>query len=132
MNLKTKKQLAARVLDVGVERVMFDDARLNEIKESLTRQDIKDLVKNKAILLKVKSGRRKIKKRKTKKRMGKIKKKVNKRKQNYVILTRKLRKTIADLRKSGMITNEQYSELRKKIKAKSFKSRAHLMENVRK
>jgi len=132
MNLKTKKQLAARVLGVGVDRVIFDDIRLNEIKEALTRQDIKDLVQSKAISVKEKSGRRKIKKRKTKRRMGKIKKKVNKRKENYMTLTRKLRKTMRDLRKSGMITNEQCLELRKQIKTKSFKSRAHLMENVRK
>jgi large subunit ribosomal protein L19e len=130
MDLKTKKQLAARVLGVGTDRVLFDDARLEEIKEALTRQDIKDLIKSKAIMRKEIGGRRKVEKRTTRRRFGKIKKKVNTRKKRYMMLTRKLRKTIKALKKAGTIPQEKYLKLKKEIKSKMFRSRAHLMELV--
>ena len=130
MNLRTKKELVARMTGVGKERVLFDDSRLNEIKEALTRQDIRDLIQSKAIKIKEISGRRRIKKRKTKRREGKIKKTINKRKKKYMILTRKLRKTVADHKKSGAITQEQYLKLRKQIRASAFRSKNHMMENL--
>ena len=131
MDLKTKKQLAARVLGVGTDRVMFDVTRLEEIKEALTRQDIKDLIKSRAIMKKEIGGRRKVERRKTRRREGKIKKKVNIRKRKYVLLTRKLRKTIKDLKKAGTLSKEKYLKLKKEIKSKMFRSRAHLMEAVK-
>lgn len=131
MDLKTKKQLAARVLGIGIDRVLFDDARLEEIKEALTRQDIKDLIKSKAIMKKEIGGRRKVEKRTTRRRFGKIKQKVNMRKTRYVLLTRKLRRTIKDLKKAGTIDQEKYLKLKKEIKSKMFRSRAHLMELVK-
>jgi len=45
MNLKPKKKLAVKVLGVGAERIKFNSERINEIKEAITRQDIKELVK---------------------------------------------------------------------------------------
>jgi len=132
MGLRTKKRLAARVLGIGLERVMFDEAKIDEIKEALTRQDIKDLVKSGAIKIKDIEGRKRKKRRKTKRRGGKIKKRVGKRKKGYMILTRKLRKTLKSLKKAGVISKERYSKLMKETKAKAFKTRGHLMEVVRK
>jgi len=132
MDLKTKKRLAARVLGVGLERVMFDETRTDEIKEALTRQDIRDLFKGGAIKIKEIKGRRKREKRKTKRRGGKIRKRVGARKKEYKTLTRKLRKTIKALKKAGVISKEKYLKLMKEIKAKTFKTRAHLMEAVKK
>ncbi|MEM4270520.1 MAG: 50S ribosomal protein L19e, partial [Candidatus Pacearchaeota archaeon] len=126
MNLKTKKQLAARILGVGVNRIIFDETRLDEIKEALTRQDIKDLIKGKAIKIKAIIGRKVKKIRKTKRREGKIKIKVKKRKREYIALVRKLRKIIKALKKAGYISLEQYSKLRKEIRAKKFKTKGHL------
>lgn len=132
MDLKTKKRLAARVIGVGLGRILFDEAKIDEIKEALTRQDIRDLVKSGAIRIKAIGGRRTRKKRKTKRRGGKIKKRVGRRKKKYKILTRKLRKTAKALKKAGVISKERYSKLMKEIKAKTFKNRTHLMEVVRK
>ena len=44
MKLDKKKTIAARVLNVGKDRVWFNPERLQEIKEAITRQDIKDLI----------------------------------------------------------------------------------------
>ena len=76
MNLLKKKELSARTLKVGKERVIFVKARLNEIKEAITKQDIRDLRKEGAILLKEIRGRKTKEGRKRRRGPGKIKKKV--------------------------------------------------------
>ena len=52
MNLRKKKILAAKALKVGKERIIFLKPRLEEIKEAITKQDIKDLYKEGAIKIK--------------------------------------------------------------------------------
>ena len=59
MNLRKKKELAARILKVGKERIIFSQQRLNEIKEAITKQDIRDLKRDGAITVREISGRRK-------------------------------------------------------------------------
>ena len=128
--MNKKKNLAAKVLKVGKGRIIFDINRLDEIKEAITKQDIRDLHSQGAIKIREIKGRRKIKKRKTKRREGKIKKTVNKRKQEHVKITRKLRKYVKELNRDGKIGKEEYKDLRKKIKAKTFRSKTHLKENI--
>ena len=41
MNLKLQKELARKVLKVGKDRVWIDPDHLEEIKEAITRADIK-------------------------------------------------------------------------------------------
>ena len=129
MNLGKKKMLAVRTLNVGKEKIVFVKSRLNEIKEAITKQDIRDLQKEGAIIIKEKKGRRKVKKNKSRS-PGNIRKKVNKRKKEYVIITRKLRKYVAELKKQGKISNESFKEIRKKIRNREFRSLAHLKEHI--
>lgn len=130
MNLKKKKALVVRTLKVGKERIIFSKSRLNEIKEAITKQDIRDLQRDGAIIIKEIKGRRKIKKRKRKRSPGKIKKKVNKRKEEYIIMTRKLRKYVAEMKKQGKLSREEIAEIRKKIRNKKFRSKSHLKEYI--
>ena len=130
MNLIKKKELASKVLKVGKNRIMFNSENLAEIKEAITKQDIRDLHESGIIAIKPVKGRKKIVRRKTKRGPGKIKKKVNKRKQVYVKITRKLRGYIKELKKLGRITNEDYKTLRKKIRMRAFRSKAHLREQL--
>lgn len=130
MQLNKKKELASRVLGVGKGRIVFNKEALEEIKEALTKQDIKDLVKANSIFVKEISGTLKKKKRKTRRRSGSIKKKVNQRKRDYMTITRKLRAYISELRKHGTLSSEEYWKLRKEIRAKSFKSKAHMKERI--
>ena len=131
MNLGKKRILAAKALGVGKNRIIFRTDALGEIKEAITRQDIKNLHEEGIISLRPIHGRRKIEKRKRKRGAGKIKIKVSKRKQNYVRLTRKLRAYVHSLKQNGSLTRELYHELRKKIKNKHFKSKDNLKEHVR-
>lgn len=130
MNLIKKKELASKVLKVGKNRIIFNSENLAEIKEAITKQDIRDLHESGIIAIKPVKGRKKIVRRKTKRGPGKIKKKVNKRKQVYVKITRKLRGYIKELKKLGRITNEDYKTLRKKIRMRAFRSKAHLREQL--
>lgn len=132
MNVGKKKLLAARTLKVGKNRIVFLKLRLAEIKEAITKQDIKDLHKDGAIIIKQIKGRKKkiLKKSKRKKRrsIGNIRKKVNKRKQEYVKITRKLRAYISELKKQGKISKELLTIIRKKIRNREFRNKAHLKE----
>ncbi len=126
MNLKNKKSLAMKALKLGRERIVFLASRQGEIKDTITKQDIRDLKKDGAIIVKEIKGRKKVEKRSRKRGVGKVKKKVNKRKQEYVIMTRKLRKYTAEMKNQGKLSKEEVTEIRKKIRNRIFKSKAHL------
>ena len=127
MNLRAKKQLA-NTLGVGKERIVFVNERIEEIKEAITKQDIRDLKKDGAIIIKEIKGRKKNTAKKRRRGMGKVRRKVNTRKKDYVTLTRKLRKTLADKKRKGEIDRKEFKEIRKKIRNKIFKSKTHLKE----
>jgi large subunit ribosomal protein L19e len=129
MNLRNKKELAAKTLGVGKSRIVFSESRLSEIKEALTKQDIKDLKKDGAILVKEIRGRKKNFK-KTRKSTGNIRKKVNKKKQEYVKLTRKLRRYTAEIKKQGGLIRDEVKLIRIKIRNRLFKSKANLKEYI--
>lgn len=126
MNLKKKKLLAARTFGVGSEKIVFSNSRLDEIKEAITKQDIRDLHKEGAITIKNANGRRKKIVKKKKRSVGNVKKKVKTRKKDYMISTRKLRKHVAEIKER--LTQKELEDVRKKIKNRFFKDKNHLKE----
>jgi large subunit ribosomal protein L19e len=124
MNLKSKKQLAARTLKVGVGRIKFVESRIDEIKEALTKQDIKDLYKDKAIIVKEIRGRKRKVRKKKRRTVGNVRKRVNKRKEEYVKITRKLRNYLKSLK--GKLSKKDVEDIRKKIRNRFFKSKSDL------
>jgi large subunit ribosomal protein L19e len=90
-NLDKRKRLAGKVFGVGINRIIFDNSRLDEIKEAITKQDIKDLHESGAIIVNPVLGRKTKEKRRTRRGFGKIKMKINPGKEKYVTLVRKLR-----------------------------------------
>ena len=132
MQLANKKKLAAKVLKVGKNRIIFVDGHLAEIKEAITRLDVLDLYKAGAIKIREIKGRKKIVRRKNRRRVGKIKKKVNNRKAEYVIITRKLRAYVRGAFRTGKINADEKREIRKQIRARKFKSKRHLKESLEK
>jgi large subunit ribosomal protein L19e len=127
-NLDKRKYLASKVLGVGKGRIVFDPSRLAEIKDAITKQDIKDLFAEGIIYIREKKGRRLHVKRTTKRGMGKIKLRVAHNKQDYTLLVRKFRGYLEDLRKNGKLTEENFWQLRNKIKAGVFDTKAHFRE----
>ena len=130
MQLAKKKDLAAKVLKVGRNRIIFVESRLAEIKEAISRMDIVDLHKSGAILVREVKGRKKIVKRKNRRRTGKIKQPVNTRKAEYVIITRKLRAFTRGLFRIGKIDAEEKREIRKQIRSRKFRSKRQLKESL--
>jgi large subunit ribosomal protein L19e len=131
MNLRKKKLLAAKTLNVGKGRIVFLKPRLDEIKEAITKQDIRDLKKDGAIIIKEIKGRRTLEKVKRRRRVGKIKKRLNTRKADYITLTRNLRRLIEETRRQGRISREVWIDIRKKIKNRFFKNKAQLKEYLK-
>lgn len=129
MDLSKKKALAARTLGVGVGRVMFNLNRIDEIKEAITKQDIRDLVADKAIFVREIKGRTVNQPRK-RRRSGSIRMRPNTRKKDYMTLTRKFRAYVGELRKQNQLTKEQYLNMRKEIKSKHFKNKTHIKERI--
>jgi large subunit ribosomal protein L19e len=128
MDLKKKKALAVRTLGVGEKRIKFLEPRLEEIKEALTKQDIRDLYKDGAIVIQNVGGRKTSTKKKKRRSTGNVRKKVNKRKKEYVALTRKLRKHLAQI--SGKLTEKEKADFRKKIRNKFFVSNAAFKDYI--
>ena len=130
MKLENKRYLAARTLGVGKSRIIFNTERLAEIKEAITKQDIKDLTSSGAIKIKDKKGRRKNIKRKTRRKAGSIKKVVNTGKKDYMTLTRKLRSYLLNLKKQNKISPEDFKKIRKEIRTSNFRSLSHMKERI--
>ena len=115
---------------MGKNKIIFDVQRLEEIKEAITKQDIRDLFAEGIIRIAPARGRQTKEKRRTNRKAGKIKRKLKLRKIKYVILTRKLRRYIKDLKNSKKIDQDTYADLRKKIRSKNFKDLSHLKEHT--
>lgn len=129
MNLRSKKKLIARTLGVGADRIIL--GRPEDIKEAITRQDIRDLAASGIIIVKSEKGRKTIERKKSRKGKGNIRKVVGTRKESYINLTRKLRRYAKDLKAKNKINLEKYLELRKKIKSKEFRSLAYMQEYIK-
>lgn len=130
MNLAKKRELAARTLGVGKARILFNTQRLAEIKEAITKQDIRDLVASGAIMINDIHGRRAVVRRVSRRKAGKIKKKHNPKKQGYVKLVRRLRSYLFELRKHEKISPDLYQKMRKEIRASAFKTKPSMKERI--
>jgi len=117
MKLEKKKMLASRALNVGVNRIMFNKERVSEIKEAITKQDIRDLVREGVIKIREVDGRKSKEKRK-RRRAGSVRRPIHDRKGEYVMYIRRMRNYLMHLRNTNKINNETYQNLRKEVKIK--------------
>lgn len=137
MNLKTQKRIAAQILKIGVSRIKFDVERLNDIKEAITKSDIRSLIKEGVISKKNKPfqsrARARILKEKKKKgnkkgagsRKGTKNARLN-RKYVWVKKIRNLRGFLRELKVKKMLDNKDYRDLISKSKGGLFRSKRHL------
>lgn len=137
MNLKVQKAIAAKVLKVSPKKVKFNDDSLSKIKESITKQDIKDLIKDGSITKIQDKGVSRvranyIKKQKAKgkrKGLGSRKGKKTARlsdKAKWMIKVRSLRNHLQSLKAKNKINMDNYRNLYRKIKGGFFRSKAHM------
>jgi large subunit ribosomal protein L19e len=137
MKLSVQKRLAATLFKCSQSRVWFDEDRLSDIKEAITKQDLKALVQEGAIRLKpVKSiSKGRARKTKTQKSKGLQKGAGSKKggqkarlpkKQRWMSKIRIQRKFLQELRDKGFITKTIYQDLYLKSKGGFFRSKRHI------
>ncbi len=124
-------------MKVGLNRVWFDPNRLEEIKEAITKADIRSLVKDRAIQPRPYTGISKFRARKTRlqKRKGRRQGQGSRqgsrrarlpRKQEWMEKIRSQRRMLKQLRDQNLITKKTYGEVRRKSKGGYFRSRRHI------
>lgn len=141
VNIAKKRELVARILGVGANRVRFEPDRLEDVADSITRDNIRSLVKSGAIwtvqsigtsrgraaekqsVWKVHGKGPGSKKGKKTARVGK--------KEVYVVRIRSMRYHLKVLKDRKDITNEVYWNLYKKVNGGQVRSLAHLRELVK-
>lgn len=129
--------MAAEILNCGENRVFFDPYLIDEIKMAITREDMRNLIKEGVIKKKYKKGisnYRKNKNHERKKRgrgtgLGKRKGKKGARtpkKRAWIRRIRPIRRELKKLRDRKVITTSNYRKLYKNAKGGLFHSVAHV------
>jgi len=137
MQLKIQKRLAAQILKSSKNDIWLDANRLDEIKEAITKADIKSLIGDKAIKCKKRRGisRYRIRKKEEQKRKGRrsgpgsIKGSKHARlrkKEGWINHIRIQRIFLRNLRDKDVIDKSSYRSLYMKSKGGFFRSKRHI------
>jgi len=142
MNLKPQRRMAAEILKCGENRVYFDPYLIEDISLAITREDIRNLIKQGIIQKKYKQGisnyRKKVHHERKKKgrARGLGKRKGTKyarspKKKNWIKRIRPLRRELKKLRDRKQITAANYRKLYKNAKGGMFTSVAQLNRYIK-
>jgi large subunit ribosomal protein L19e len=142
MSLKAQKRIAAEILKCGENRIYFDPFLIEEIKMAITRDDIRNLIKEGIIQKKYKKGISKYRKnlhheRKKKGRargLGKRKGTKHARtpkKESWMKRIRPQRRELKKLRDRKLITTATYRKLYKNAKGGMFDSVAQMNRYIK-
>ncbi|HKR73362.1 MAG TPA: 50S ribosomal protein L19e [Candidatus Nitrosocosmicus sp.] len=141
VNIHKKRELASRILGVGVNRIRFEPDKLDDVADSITRENIRALINSGSIWTATVRGtsrgrtRSKLESRKKHgtgpgSKKGKKTARVGK-KEVYVIKVRSMRRHLKILKERKDITNEQFWALYKKVNGAQVRSLSHLRELVK-
>jgi len=136
-DLRNQRRMAAELLKCGKYRVWMDQDRLDEIAKAVTKEDIRVLIKGKAIesrqIKGISNSRKKyISKQKSKgRRRGHGSRKGAKyarlpKKERWIKTIRPIRKYLRNLRDEKKIDKTTYRKFYRKAKGGEFKSKHHL------
>jgi len=142
MNLKAQRRMASEILKCGVNRVYFDPYLGEEIAMAITREDIRNLIKEGIIQKKYKKGISKTRKnirheRKKKGRARGLGKRKgakgarNPKKKAWMKKIRPQRRELKKLRNRKLITTTTYRKLYKNAKGGMFASVAQLNRHIK-
>ena len=142
MSLKAQKRMAAQILKCGENRVYFDPYLIEDIRMAITREDIRNLIKEGVILKKYEQGISKYRKnvrheRKKKGRARGLGKRKGKRtartpkKKAWMRKIRPQRRELKKLRDRKLITTATYRKLYKNAKGGMFQSVAQMNRHIK-
>lgn len=137
MRLTSQRRTSAQLLKCGENKVWFDPARLSEVKEAITKADIRKLINDLAIQKKPERGqsrfwarKRIVQRRKGRQQgSGSAKGTSNARlnlKKLWMAKTRSQREFAKNLRDKQLVTTEVYHDVYRKIKGGFFRSIRHI------
>lgn len=137
MNLKMQKRLAAQILKCSPSKVKVDPERFEDLKESITKNDIKSLIKDDAVMKRrvpapsrgrarqLQAQKRKGRRRNAGSRKGRKTARLAP-KDDWVRKVRKQRMFLRNLREKGLISQQNYKTLYRRITGGFFRSVHHL------
>ena len=137
MKLKTQHRIAESLFGVGRKRVWIDPTKASEVKEAITKKDIRGLVKKGIIMILPKHGTSsfRINKKRLQKRKGR-QKNIGSRKGSFgarvskkhlwIIKIRNQKSLLKELRNKALISRKDYRMLYKKAKGGFFRSVRHV------
>lgn len=137
MDLNMQKRLAARVAGCSPKRIRFDTSRFEDIKDSITKEGIRGLLNDNAIIVVKKKGisryRAKLRSKQRKKgrqrgfgrRKGRSNAR-NPRKRSWINRVRLQRNILKELKEKKIIENITFKMLYAKVKGGFFRSKRHL------
>jgi large subunit ribosomal protein L19e len=138
MSLKSQRRLAAKILKVGQNRVWIDPERISDVETAITREEIKKLVHEKAILSLPEKGisrsRARIlhakKKKGLRKGPGKRSQPRLAKKEVWMKKIRALRRRLRELKEKRIITESVYRQYYKMAGSGVFESIAELERHI--
>jgi large subunit ribosomal protein L19e len=137
MKVSGQKTISARILGVGKNKVWFDKNKLSEIKEAITKADLRSLIGQRIIQKKpdqgtsrVRARKRIIQRRKGRQtgqgsRKGKRTARLG-RKETWMIQVRSQRMFIKELKAKSIIEIRTYRNLYSKVKGGYFRNKRHI------
>ncbi len=137
MQLKIQKRLAAQILKSSENDIWLDSNRLDELKEAITKADIKSLIKDKAIKAKKIRGISRYRTRKRNQQKSKGRRRGSgslkgsrgarlSKKRGWINRIRIQRVFLQNLRDKGVISKSSYRSLYMKSKGGFFRSKRHI------
>jgi|SRR3989344_2609958 len=135
--LRTQRRIAAQVLKVGAGKIWFDPDKLPEIREAITKSDIRSLIRFKTIRVKKipeqsKARTRKLKLQKRKgNRQGQGSRKGratarSPRKKIWMLKIRAQRALLRNFKEKKLITNDDFKDFMAKAKGGFFRNKRHI------
>jgi large subunit ribosomal protein L19e len=137
MILRLQKRLASEILRVGKDKVYMDPERLDDIKEAITREDVRLLISVGAIKKKMTVGNSRVRarKRQSQKRKGRRKGAAHRKggirartpkKEAWESKVRAQRQFLKMLKQKKKIKNIQFNRFYKLVKGGFFRSVSHM------
>ncbi len=135
--MRSKKQLAGKILKVSPKKVRFADDALDDIKKAITRSDIRGLIAIKKITKSTANQQSRVRARKiaAQKKKGRQRGLGSRKGGKYSIVSRKKqwmskvraqRQFLRELREKGLLTPTNYRSLYAKSKGGFFRNKRHI------
>ncbi len=137
MKLGNQKAISAKMLGVGKSKVWLDAEHLSEIKEAITKADIRNLIRKRVIQSKPMLGKSRVRARKrlTQRRKGRQQGAGTRKgsaharldkKTAWMNLVRSQRSLAKELKLKGLVSVQTYRDLYSKIKGGYFRNQRHI------